>query len=145
MTTPYSASSLVDLANEQTLLIYSRVIDDEDGPPRWVLCTADGNDTRPASRVTVVRAEGEDCKTLWARVLTTIRQLKRSRGFQHHVTVLCMQSDPPVDAAQGDNRWNAARALWHDADHDHDPMRRVQALGMLADLHNFRGSVPHFN
>lgn len=144
MTTPYSASSLVELANEQTLLIYSRVIGDEDGPPRWVLCTADGNDTRPASRVTVVRAEGEDCKALWARVLTTIRQLKRSRGFQHHVTVLCMQSDPPADPEQLDSRWNTAQALWHDADHDRDPMRRVQALSMLADLHGYRGTLPAF-
>lgn len=145
MTTPHSASWLVDKANEQTLLIYSRVIGDADGPPRWVRCIADGTDSRPASRITVVRADGEDCSSMWARVLSAIRQLKRTRGFQHHVTVLCMQTDPPADAVQDDNRWNAARALWHDADHDHDPMRRVQALGMLADLHNFRGSVPHFN
>lgn len=144
MTTPDRASWLVDKASDMELLIYSRVIGDEDGPPRWVRCIADGTDRRTASRITVVRADGEDCPSMWARVLSAIRQLKRSRGFQHRVTVLCMQSEPPADAPRSDSRWNAERALWHDVEHQRCAERRVKSLCALADLHGYRGNFPTF-
>lgn len=137
-------SSLVDLANDQTLLIYSIVIGDEDGPPRWVQLTADGADRWPACRRTVVRAEGEDCASLWARVLSTLRQLKKGRGFQHGVLVHCRMDEPPADAVQRDTRFNLNRALWHDVERERDADKRVKALCMLADLSQYRGQLPTF-
>ncbi len=136
--------SLVSMANEGTLIATSTIIGDEDGPPRWVLCIADGNDKRAASRVSVVRAAGEDCTSLWARVLSAIRQLKEPRGIMHPVRVLCMHSEPPKNPAQFDSRFNIMRALWLEADHNPDPDKRVRALGMLADVVNHRGDLPTF-
>lgn len=137
-------SSLVDLANDQTLLIYATVIGDEDGPPRWVQLTADGTDRWPACRLTVVRVEGECCSSLWARVLSALRELKKGRGFQHGVLVHCRMDDPPADATQHDSRFNLNRALWLDVERERDPDKRVHALCMLADLSEFRGKLPTF-
>lgn len=145
MTFPNSnPRSLVDLANDQTLLIYAMVLGDEDGPPLWVQLTADATDKRPASRMTVVRAEGEDCASLWARVLSAVRQLKKTRGFQHRVIVHCRITQPPADLEQADRRFNMVRALWHDADHERDPLKRVSALCTLADVIEHRGKLPAF-
>ena len=137
-------SSLVDLANDQTLLIYATVIGDSDGPPRWVQLTAHGTDRWPATRLTVVRADCEDCSSLWARVLRALRQLKRDRGFQHGVLVHCRMDAPPADAAQADTRFNLQRALWLDVDRERDAGKRVKALCMLAELSEFRGEIPAF-
>lgn len=135
-------SSLVDLANEQTLLLGCLLIGDENGPPLWVQLTAEGNDDAPARQITVVREDGEDCPSLWARVLSALRELKRLRGIQHRVVIACHVTTPPRDEVELDQRFNLTRALWHEADHTPDRMREVRALGMLADLHAYRGKLP---
>lgn len=136
------ASTLVKMASNDCIMIYTVIVGDEDGPPLWVQCTAHGDDDWPATRRSVVRAPGEDCRALWARVVQAVREMKLTRGLQHQVLVRCMTTPPPVDPQQADSRFNIKRALWHDADNERDPMRRVQALGMLAELCAFDGALP---
>jgi hypothetical protein len=136
--------SLVQLADTATLLATSTVLGDAEGPPTWVRCIANGNDERSASRITVVRSDGEDCHALWARVVGAIRSLKESRGITHSVMVFCYTSAAPSEPEQGDRRFNMQRALWHEVDHEHDPDQRVRALGLLTDLSLHRGELPEF-
>lgn len=137
-------STLVDMANDASLLLYCVVIGDQDGPPQWVQLTADGNNHIPASRITLVREQGECCASLWARVLSAIRELKRPRGLQHGILVNCCVTAPPKNVAERDSRFNLERALWHDVERERDSMRRVQALCTLADLSMYTGKVPLF-
>lgn len=144
MSFPNTRSSLVSLANEATLLATSTVYGDSDGPPLWVRCVADGTDTRAAAQLTIERADGECCSSLWARVLSAIRELKETRGIMHPVRVFCRTDAPPKDVVQFDNRFNMQRALWLEAEHSADPAQRVHALCMLADLSQYRGQLPTF-
>lgn len=137
----HRGSSLVDIANGPSLLLYCVVIGDADGPPRWVQLTAHGTDTLPAYRHTVVRAEGESCEALWKRVLSSIRDLKRPRGLQHGVLVDCRIDAPPRHPDQVDSRFNLTRALWHEVDRERDSAKRALALRTLADISAYSGKL----
>lgn len=142
--TRWRGSWLVDLANADCLMMSTRVIGDQGGPPRWVQCTADRDDRWPAARVTVVRREGETCAALFERVLQAMRDLKRVRGLQYPVTMVCFTSAPPADTEQRDRRFNIRHALWKDADDSKNPATRVQALSLLHELAGHRGDLPPF-
>jgi len=107
------ASTLVTMASNDCIMIYTVIVGDEDGPPLWVQCTAHGDDDFPATRTSVVRAQGEDCRALWARVIDAVRKMKLTRGLQHQVLVRCMTTPPPADPQQRAVR--PATAFQHDA------------------------------
>lgn len=121
---------LVPLANDQMLLLNTCILGKHLGPPRWVQCTAEGDERAPAWRMSVVREPGENCASLWRRVLETVRELKCARGISHRVFIDCLTTEPPRHPMHEDLKFNVRCALW-DAAGDRCPDTRVEALGAL--------------
>lgn len=133
-----SNKALVQMANEATLCTSLVVISAKAGPPTWVQCSVAGSAAVAAQQISVVRADGEDCTSLWVRVLSAIRELKIRRGLYASVLVECLHDTPPANAARLDRRFNKERTWWHRADHHPSSVKRVLALGALAGLYGMK-------
>lgn len=134
----FSRKALVQMANEATLCTSVVVIGAEAGPPTWVQCSVAGSAKIAAQQISVIRAEGEGCTSLWARVLSAIRELKIRRGLYASVMVHCLHDTPPANADRLDRRFNKERTWWHRADHHPCSVKRVLALGALASLYGMK-------
>jgi hypothetical protein len=87
--THWRGSSLVDLANDQSLLAYCAVVGDERGPPVWVQLMAHADHQWPALERNVVRLLDESVESMFARVMTEVRNIKRAlcllADITHHI------------------------------------------------------------
>lgn len=138
----YTDRQLVEMANVQTLLIHTNVFGHQNGPPRWVECTVPRTSKHPAQRVTVVRRDGEECASLWARTVDAVRTLKLRFGFTEKVLIWCNVSAPPANHAEADRYFNRFEAQWHVATGHRTPMAQVRACGRVAKLMGLKRSQP---
>lgn len=124
-------------ANAGALMIGVKVIGAEEGIPGAVELTADGNDRLPATRLTVVRREGESGDELWARVLEAIRALKMPRSITHGVWAVCFHGPLPSEAtfAQRDHYRNTWYGLWFEYYREKaSDAKRIRALTKIVEL-----------
>lgn len=124
-------------ANAGALMIGVRVVGAEEGVPGAVELTAEGNARLPASRVTVVRREGESGDELWSRVIEAIRALKMPRSVTHGVYAVCMHGPLPSAAtfAQLDLYRNTWYGLWFEYYREKaSDAQRIRALTKIVEL-----------
>lgn len=120
-----------------TLGVYTFGLD-ADRVPSLARCILAGDERAPSFRRTVLRTATETPGAFWQRVVSTVRELKAGREWNHTVSIFFSYGESRHSAGEWltlDAKFNLRQIDIHTAHHSRSSKRRLAALCKLYDAH----------